>query len=213
MRHIASSIPAFFSPCQPPFLVTHALKFPLYRPFSRRPIQFISTMLPSRTVRGPQYQWIEGVEKLEKYEPGGYHPVHIGDVLASRYRIVHKLGYGGYSTTWLARDLKNATYIAIKVATADATCEVETWQSLANSSSHGDNPGRSMIPKLLDHFEVEGPNGCHSCYVTSPARSSVDAALPICFTVKTARVLVARLIMAVAYIHSKGVVHGGKSMY
>lgn len=30
----------------------------------------------------------------------------IGDVLHERYQIVDKLGYGGYSTVWLARDVQ-----------------------------------------------------------------------------------------------------------
>ncbi|KAL4780356.1 hypothetical protein BJX76DRAFT_338121 [Aspergillus varians] len=34
-----------------------------------------------------------------------YHPTLIGDNFCSgRYAIVHKLGFGGYSTSWLARD-------------------------------------------------------------------------------------------------------------
>lgn len=34
-----------------------------------------------------------------------FYPVKIGEVLHSRYQIVGKLGYGGYSTVWLSRDL------------------------------------------------------------------------------------------------------------
>lgn len=44
-------------------------------------------------------------EPLHRYRPGGYHPVHLGDVLKDgRYKILHKLGFGGYSTVWVARD-------------------------------------------------------------------------------------------------------------
>ncbi|KAK6822115.1 hypothetical protein RU639_006683 [Aspergillus parasiticus] len=31
-----------------------------------------------------EYQPIEGVERLERYRPGGYHPIHIGNVLKGR---------------------------------------------------------------------------------------------------------------------------------
>jgi hypothetical protein len=34
----------------------------------------------------------------------GYHPVMVGDMLKDRYHIVDKLGFGGYSTVWLAQD-------------------------------------------------------------------------------------------------------------
>lgn len=44
-------------------------------------------------------------EPLHRYCIGGYHPLKLGDVLKhGRYRIMHKVGWGGYSTTWVARD-------------------------------------------------------------------------------------------------------------
>ncbi len=47
----------------------------------------------------------EDEEDLEDYKPGGYHPVHIGDMFSNgRYVIVRKLGWGHFSTVWLARD-------------------------------------------------------------------------------------------------------------
>lgn len=47
------------------------------------------------SVKEYRYDWIDGAEPLEKYRPGGYHPVMIGDMLHQRYRIVDKLGFGG----------------------------------------------------------------------------------------------------------------------
>lgn len=32
------------------------------------------------------------------------YPVQIGEMLASRYRVIVKLGYGASATTWLCRD-------------------------------------------------------------------------------------------------------------
>ena len=46
-------------------------------------------------------------ESPHRYRPGGYHPVHLGDVFCERYRVIHKLGFGTYSTVWLARDLQS----------------------------------------------------------------------------------------------------------
>jgi serine/threonine-protein kinase SRPK3 len=46
-------------------------------------------------------------EPLHRYTAGGYYPVHLGDVLKNgRYKIIHKLGWGGYATVWAARDLE-----------------------------------------------------------------------------------------------------------
>ena len=49
----------------------------------------------------------DACEYVEDYRKGGYHPVHIGDVFRDgQYRIIRKLGYGTFSTVWLARDSK-----------------------------------------------------------------------------------------------------------
>ncbi|KAF2724703.1 hypothetical protein K431DRAFT_261796 [Polychaeton citri CBS 116435] len=56
-------------------------------------------------------------EPLHRYRLGGYHPIHTGDVSDSgRYRILHKLGWGGYSTVWAARDERASENMAIKIA-------------------------------------------------------------------------------------------------
>lgn len=49
----------------------------------------------------------EDEEDWEDYVKGGYHPVHIGDSFSDgRYVIVRKLGWGHFSTVWLAKDTK-----------------------------------------------------------------------------------------------------------
>jgi len=36
-------------------------------------------------------------EDLERYERGGFHPVHLGDRYDDgRYKVIHKLGAGGF---------------------------------------------------------------------------------------------------------------------
>lgn len=45
-------------------------------------------------------------EQLENFKRGVYYPVNIGDVFASKYQVVGKLGSGVTSTVWLARDLQ-----------------------------------------------------------------------------------------------------------
>ncbi len=49
----------------------------------------------------------EDEEDWEDYCKGGYHPVKIGDTFSdSRYVVVRKLGWGHFSTVWLAKDQK-----------------------------------------------------------------------------------------------------------
>ena len=44
-----------------------------------------------------------------------YHPCHIGEVLMNRYVLIQKLGWGHFSTVWLAKDFKYSTYVAVKI--------------------------------------------------------------------------------------------------
>ena len=45
-------------------------------------------------------------ETLSFYKPDLFYPVHKGQVFNSKYKVVGKLGYGAYSTTWLGRNLE-----------------------------------------------------------------------------------------------------------
>lgn len=47
----------------------------------------------------------EEEEDSEDYKYGGYHPVSIGDLFHNNtYEILRKLGWGHFSTVWLAHD-------------------------------------------------------------------------------------------------------------
>jgi serine/threonine-protein kinase SRPK3 len=48
-------------------------------------------------------------EGAERYVKGGFHEVLLGDVLGGKYVVVRKLGFGVYSTVWLANDIRYAT--------------------------------------------------------------------------------------------------------
>jgi serine/threonine protein kinase len=43
-------------------------------------------------------------ENPEKYSSGGYHPITLGTKLNDKYIVLRKLGWGGFSTVWLAKD-------------------------------------------------------------------------------------------------------------
>jgi len=64
----------------------------------------------------------DDTEDLERYELGGFHPVHLGDVYdGGRYRVVHKLGAGSFSTVWLAQDETEHRWVALKFVVADSS--------------------------------------------------------------------------------------------
>ncbi|KAK1598925.1 kinase domain-containing protein [Colletotrichum navitas] len=158
------------------------------------------------------YKHIDDVERLDFYGPGGYHPIKIGERLRDRYIVVHKLGFGSYSTIWLARDEQLGKYVAIKVSTADhSSQEADILSQFSARTVENVQFGGSLIPVILDHFNLNGPNGTHLCSVTAPARCNVAEVLepgsgP--FQLRVARSLAAQLAIVVAYVHQLGYVHG-----
>ncbi|WFD33331.1 non-specific serine/threonine protein kinase [Malassezia cuniculi] len=112
----------------------------------------------------------EDEEDLEDYCRGGYHPVSVGDIFADgRYVIVRKLGWGHFSTVWLAKDLVAKRHVAMKVVksaphyTETALDEIKLLQRLVSADTN--HPGRRHCVALLDHFRHRGPNGSHVCMV------------------------------------------------
>lgn len=62
---------------------------------------------------------VEGVdsddEHLEDYEIDGYHPVHVNEILDNKYIVLQKLGWGHFSTVWLALKLQDKKLYALKI--------------------------------------------------------------------------------------------------
>ena len=130
-------------------------------------------------------------EGLEDYKIDGYHPVHVGEILLDRYIIMQKLGYGHFSTAWLALDNNNGNYVAIKVQKSDeryiqgAYDEIEILQSLAKKNfdkewirslkeyykddkeklNELETVEHTQVVQLLNSFIHNGQNGKHFCMV------------------------------------------------
>ncbi|KAJ5507554.1 kinase domain-containing protein [Penicillium freii] len=132
-----------------------------------------SSYLPMEDIYYPEVD----VEYLEDYMPGGYHPTLIGDTFCSgRYTVVHKLGFGGYSTIWLAWDEQHRRYVLLKILTARASPDSHEGDVLHHlMKSDPTHPGKRFIPPLLDQFWFHGPNGPHQCLVGEPAGYNLDS--------------------------------------
>ncbi|KAH8783729.1 kinase domain-containing protein [Hyaloscypha finlandica] len=161
------------------------------------------------------YRPVEEAEPVEKYAPGGFHPVQLEDVLSNgRYLIVHKLGFGGFSTVWLARGIPENQYVALKICVASSHEELEEHQILSRIKSQSDNqPGGNLMHLPFDSFTITGPNGVHTCFASAPGRCSIAESKFYSdgvwlFPLETARAITAQLILAVSFLHSIGIAHG-----
>jgi serine/threonine-protein kinase SRPK3 len=163
---------------------------------------------------------LDNVEEIENYRPGGFHPVNIGDEINGRYKVVHKLGYGGFSTVWLAKDNHVQRYVALKiiVASVEQDCkESGILQALMRKSTS--HPGQNNVLSLLDNFMIEGPNGQHLCLVLQVAGPSITSLNYSPGAVAGSRRLRSHLARKVAkqtvealdFVHSCGFCHGGRS--
>ncbi|XP_072986725.1 uncharacterized protein [Typha latifolia] len=107
-------------------------------------------------------------EGTEDYRRGGYHAVRVGDSFKQgAYIVQSKLGWGHFSTVWLAWDTIHSRYVALKVQksaqqyTEAAMDEIKILKQIAD----GDPIDTRCVVKLLDHFKHSGPNGQHVCMV------------------------------------------------
>uniref|UniRef100_A0A7N0VD67 non-specific serine/threonine protein kinase n=1 Tax=Kalanchoe fedtschenkoi TaxID=63787 RepID=A0A7N0VD67_KALFE len=86
-------------------------------------------------------------EGREDYRKGGYHAVRVGEAFKNGYYFVQKkLGWGHFSTVWLAWDTRHSIKILKRIA-------------------EGDRDDKKCVMRFLDHFKHSGPNGNHVCMI------------------------------------------------
>ncbi|KAJ7766733.1 kinase-like domain-containing protein [Mycena metata] len=171
---------------------------------------------------------LDNVEPVEEYRPGGFYPMSLGDEFAQgRYKVLHKLGFGGSSTIWLARDRQQGALVTLKAMRADAS----------RTSQSPDELPEIGVPKVLqrlypddfsaffqavkDNFLVQGANDIHRFLISRLAGPSVLAMSDSPGRISGSRRLRADLAKHVAKhtaetirtltiqrMHSAGFVHG-----
>ncbi|KAL4938853.1 hypothetical protein BDV06DRAFT_231493 [Aspergillus oleicola] len=186
--------------------------------FSWRP-SFLRSVSPVREFPQSSFPLLDPTQKLEEetlswYSPDGFYPVKIGEVFQSRYQVVGKLGYGGYSTIWLCRDLRQHAYVTLKVFernSAESQRESKTYHHL-NSLSVGDHAGATLIRKALDSFQISTTEGDFQCLVHPPLGISLydfrnhlrAKVLPE----KMVKLTLVHLLLALDYLHTEaGIIH------
>ena len=157
------------------------------------------------------------LEDLEEYDQGGHHPVHLHDRIGPdlRYRVIHKLGSGGFANVWLCQDMglvDTISYVALKIVNADNTGDdcFETKLGLLRETISADQQEGICLP--LNEFNIHGPNGIHLCFVYPLLGPKVSLGLHNAGTDpdKSLRRICYRLVRTLDAIHQAGLCHNGQ---
>ena len=130
----------------------------------------------------------------------------------ARYIILRKLGWGSHSSTWLARDAVNASYVAIKAMTGYITRlheEKKTWEVRALSLLSLPQPSPHCLHSLATFTTPgTGSSGDNLCIVMPVYGGDVkslyyanDLSLPL-----VKRILL-HLLRGLAFAHERSIIH------
>jgi serine/threonine protein kinase len=150
------------------------------------------------------------------YARGELHPVHLGDRLGDRgqYRVVHKLGKGGYAAVWLCEDTESSPkWKAVKINVASKSTEdcadLKVKCPFEQAGVKPEEAAANGVVIPSDYFWIDGPNGRHLCTampllgghlqgVGNTLRYEETPLKDICY----------QIVQAMQFLHSKQVCHG-----
>ncbi|OJJ68258.1 hypothetical protein ASPBRDRAFT_77961 [Aspergillus brasiliensis CBS 101740] len=139
-------------------------------------------------------------ERFSSFRNGNYYPVNIGDIFASKYQVLGKLGYGSTSTVWLDQDLQ-----FIYTRDKSHTEEFNIYQHI--SQGNPSHTGYSYVRAALDTFIIPHPGGDHPCLVQQPMWDSFHDLLfrnpRRRFTEDLLRYGLMQVFLALDYLHSE----------
>ncbi|QSS55585.1 protein kinase [Histoplasma capsulatum var. duboisii H88] len=153
-------------------------------------------------------------EVCPEYNWATFYPANAGEILAEKFQLLVKIGWGSQSTVWLARDISRLKWqsehtVALKIINSnnadDARHEKEIERHIIQQ--HSEHRGRVILRTHLDDFEVTGPEGKHMCLVYEPMREPlwilqrrfVDRKLPL----PIAKAYIYFLLVGLDYLHSE----------
>ncbi|KAG8908042.1 serine/threonine protein kinase, CMGC group [Tulasnella sp. 403] len=138
-----------------------------------------ASLYPFQHLQRPEQRPIPKVNLAEEedaadYRPGGYHPVHIMDTFSDgRYLVLRKMGWGHFSTVWLAKDNHLNQHVALKIMkssrryTETALDEIKLLRAV--QSANPGHQGYEHVVSFLDSFQHMGVHQqAHVCMTFEP---------------------------------------------
>ncbi|KAM5503253.1 hypothetical protein McaMca56_001178 [Microsporum canis] len=152
-------------------------------------------------------------ETLPTYNPKKYYPVRLGQIFQDRYQVVGKVGYGVFSTVWLARDFQKSRHVILKmcISSVEPSNEIKIYEHISTSESKVDHAGKAFYRRLYDSFNVEGPHGSHVCLVQQPLGLSLDQLLDTrptrTFTLELLKPPLRQILAGFDFLHRLDIIH------
>lgn len=149
-------------------------------------------------------------EDEEDYKRGGYHRVRAGEKFKDgRYTVLHKLGWGHFSTVWMVRDEQTGRQGALKVVKAAAhyTEAARDEITLLSQIAEKDPEDRHYCCRMVDWFEHSGPHGRHVCMVFEVLGDNLLTLIRLFdhrgISLPAVRHLTRQLLIALDYLHTQ----------
>jgi serine/threonine protein kinase len=190
---------------------------------------FSGASVLSKTCKRSLSALVNGLKPLEEplhltVDDGyGFARIKSGDSLGQqdRFSVIRRLGWGMYSSTWLAKDHQDAKHVAVKVLTGFATRlasegltpEVDVLRKLS-SSPRGAEPREGHCLSLHSNFLHPGraDTGPHLCLVTDVFGGDVEHLKRSYgarngFPLSLAKRILLHMLKGLATMHQQGIVH------
>lgn len=150
-------------------------------------------------------------EPWHKYDiketPNVFYPIRVGEVLDGRYLVEHKIGFGGFSTVWMAHDLQKKKDVALKILCSGNLGDNEVRMQDEILRNVQDT---SHLVIYLATFMLSGTESRHRVIVF-PLLGSYLCPPILTNMSMTARMSAAQqLLGALENLHKAGIVHRGE---
>ena len=155
-------------------------------------------------------------EDSDLYRPGGYHPTFCGEIFSGRYTAQEKIGWGEFSTVWLATDNTHHNHpVALKISKASAQykesteyeAQILTMIREIRQEHSKKFIGAQNVIKVYDFFEHQGPYGSHCVIVLEMLEQSLLSVMNTHefngVPIRTVKSITKQILQGLTFLHTK----------
>ncbi|KAF5536633.1 CMGC kinase [Fusarium mexicanum] len=143
-------------------------------------------------------------EDINLYPRGFCYPISIGEIIVARYRIIHKLGHGAFSTVWMAQDMVEHKDVALKILMLGGSDERDYH---VQSEIIGSAEDLTYLLVYHETFLLLSPHGKHRVFVLPIQGPNLRNHPPTKRPFATRMRFAVQLLNALKTLHDAGIIH------